>query len=414
MASLRYLCIRDGEERGFTACEYKAAQAEGWEKQYQYKVGKKKIHMPPSAAEAQGYERVNKYPKSTKFGRQNPITERWNSEEQLVLWRQVWAETASRHLERSGVQERIDHRSHAERNITEQPTIHEGVTARALEKKGILSDRCDLNRQIREDNKLLRELKAQVQKLMEAVKNTVPAIAAALEKLRASMLVFRYQLRFVGKSKAEIRKTLNAVLPDFRRYSGVVQQIRDKTRERKDLLSEKKETPIFRVPRHMELAPRITTLTEELEELHSEKAMLLARLNKADDTGMKQIQQQVDRMEHSLKNLEQAESKYTIELNNTLAEYYTLDKHTAECDPAELSERRRTLRVAESRTAREKLQAAYGDRYDGDLLRQADADVSRLLDENAPAWKRASVRAQLQKQQQPKPKDKQKNYEQER
>lgn len=83
-----YLCVRDGEERGFTAAEFKAAQADGWEKQYQYKVGKKKVYMAPSAAEAQGYERVSKYPKSTKFGRQNPISERWNSEEQLLIWRE--------------------------------------------------------------------------------------------------------------------------------------------------------------------------------------------------------------------------------------------------------------------------------------------------------------------------------------
>lgn len=76
-----YLCVKDGEERGFTVAEFKQAQADGWEKQYQYKVGKKKVYMAPSAAQAQGYERVSKYPKSTKFGRQNPITERWNSDE---------------------------------------------------------------------------------------------------------------------------------------------------------------------------------------------------------------------------------------------------------------------------------------------------------------------------------------------
>ena len=37
-----YLCIRDGEEMGFTGAEFKQAQTEGWEKQYQYKVGRKK------------------------------------------------------------------------------------------------------------------------------------------------------------------------------------------------------------------------------------------------------------------------------------------------------------------------------------------------------------------------------------
>ncbi len=128
-----YLCVKDGEERGFTAAEFKQAQADGWEKQYQYKVGKKKVYMAPSAAQAQGYERVSKYPKSTKYGRQNPITERWNSDEQLVLWRAAWADVANRYLERTGHEERIDHRSHAERGLLERPTVHEGVVARAME-----------------------------------------------------------------------------------------------------------------------------------------------------------------------------------------------------------------------------------------------------------------------------------------
>ena len=71
-----YLCKRNGEEKGFTAAEFLLAKSQGWEKQYQYFVGKKKVYMPPSEAERHGYERVNKYPKSTKFGRQNPITAR--------------------------------------------------------------------------------------------------------------------------------------------------------------------------------------------------------------------------------------------------------------------------------------------------------------------------------------------------
>ena len=74
-----YLCLRNGEERGFTAAEFKAAQSDGWEKQYPYKVGRKKVYLPPSEAEKHGYERVSKYPKSTKYGRKNPISERWNS-----------------------------------------------------------------------------------------------------------------------------------------------------------------------------------------------------------------------------------------------------------------------------------------------------------------------------------------------
>ena len=139
-----YLCIKNGEERGFTAAEFKVAQADGWEKQYQYRVGKKKVYMAPSEAAKSGYERLSKYPKATKYGRQNPTAARWNSDEQLVLWRGAWANAVNRSLEQNEIAERIDHRSHAERGLTEQPTIHEGVIARALEKKGIVSDRCEL------------------------------------------------------------------------------------------------------------------------------------------------------------------------------------------------------------------------------------------------------------------------------
>lgn len=115
--------MRNGEERGFTAAEFRAAQNEGWEKQYPYKVGKKKVYMTPSAAEAQGLIRADKHPKSTRYGRQNPISERWNSEEQLVTWRAAWADVTNLYLERAGRAERIDHRSNAARGLDEQPTI---------------------------------------------------------------------------------------------------------------------------------------------------------------------------------------------------------------------------------------------------------------------------------------------------
>ena len=73
--------------------------------------------------------------------------------------------------------------------------IHEGVVVRALEKKSVISNRCEINRQIKADNFLLRELKVEVKKLMRVVKNTVPAIADAMEKLRSSMIILSYQLR---------------------------------------------------------------------------------------------------------------------------------------------------------------------------------------------------------------------------
>ena len=273
-----YLCVKDGEERGFTAAEFKAAQAEGWEKQYPYKVGKKKVYMAPSAAQAHGYVRAEKHPKSTRYGRQNPISAQWNSEEQLLVWREAWATVANRCLELAGHDSRIDHRSHAERGLEERPTIHEGVAAQALERRGIISDRCELNRQIKADNALLRELRGQVKKMAKAVKNTIPALAETMENLRKNLLLFCYQLRYLRKGKERLNTSLNTLRPALAQYNQLAKDIRDKTKERRSLLSEKKSLSAVHVFRHRELAAKIAALTEDLEELRSEKNLLLASL----------------------------------------------------------------------------------------------------------------------------------------
>ena len=408
-----YLCVRNGEERGFTAAEFKAAQADGWEKQYPYKVGRKKVYLPPSEAEKHGYERVSKYPKSTKYGRQNPTSERWNSEEQLVQWRKAWADAANRYLKRYGHEERIDHRSHAERGLDERPTIHEGVAARALERQGSISDRCEINRQIKADNALLRELKAAVRKLAQAVKNTIPALAEAMERLRGNMIIFRYQLRHIGMGKHRMNEHIQAAVPKLERYMGLVRQIKEKTKGRKNLLAEKKETPFYQIPKLRDLARRIAELTEELEELQTEKEMLLRSLDCADDTGISSVKKDIAAMESALKKLEEQEAKYSAELDAALKEYSELKEQASELDAGELMEARLAIREEKERSAVTCVQDAYGEKYDSLMMFDSKRDVANLLHEEAET---RSVRERLRKKQQTKTQRqrKPKHYEQER
>ena len=392
-----YLCVRNGEERGFTAAEFKAAQADGWEKQYPYKVGRKKVYLPPSEAEKHGYERANKHPKSTKFGRQNPIAERWNSEEQLVEWRKAWADVTNRYLEQYGYDERIDHRSHSDRGLTEQPTIHEGVVARALEKKGIISDRCEINRQIKADNALLRELKAMVKKLMQAVKNTVPAIAEAMEKIRSSMIIFSYQLRHIDVGKHSMGKRVKAAKPELERYAGLVQQIKNKTKKRKNLLAEKKETPFYQIPKLHDLTRRITELTEEIEELKTEKEMLLRSLDCTDDADISIVKKEIATLEGALRKLSEQEAKYSAELDDALKQYAELKEQAAGMDAAELMDARLAVREEKERSAVERVKAAYGEKYNPMMMRDSKRDVADLLHEEAEA---RSVREFLRRKQQ--------------
>ena len=395
-----YLCIKDGEERGFTAAEFKTAQAEGWEKQYPYKVGKKKVYMAPSAAQTHGYVRADKHPKSTRYGRQNPISARWNSEEQLLVWREAWATAANRCLELAGHDSRIDHRSHAERGLEERPTIHEGVAAQALERRGIVSDRCELNRQIKADNALLRELKAEVKKLAQAVKNTIPALAEAMENLRKNLLLFCYQLGYLRKGKERLNTSLNTLRPALAQYNQLAKDIRDKTKERRSLLSEKKALSAVHVFRHRELAAKIAALTEDLEELRSEKNLLLASLAYTEEDAADKFPKDIVAMEQSLKRLEEQEQKYSAELDAALNEYAGLREQAQSVDPVQLYEARRAICPGKEQEAESRAQQVYGEKYNPLLMFDSKKAVSRMLHEDMERQAVRRMMRQAQKEQQ--------------
>jgi hypothetical protein len=376
-----YLCVKGDEERGFTAAELKAAQTEGWEKQYPYKVGKKKVYMTPSAAEAQGYVRASKYPKSTKYGRQNPISLRWNSDEQLVLWRESWAETVNRSLARSGRAERIDHRSHAARGLDEQPTVHEGVTARALERQDFVADRCELNRQIKADNALLRELKNQVKKLVQAVQDSIPALAEAMETLRQQMLIFCYQLRHIRAGKTAYTDYLQTVRPLLKRYAGLKQKFNETRQQRKALLAEKRSTSVLHLPKQHDLSRRIAALTEDLEDLRTQRTMTLRDLHCTDDAELAAVKKSASEMEASLEKLTQQEQRYEAELTAARTQYAALTNQSADLDLDALQAARMALRPDKERTAAETLQATYGTRYDPAALDDSKQTLPELLGE---------------------------------
>ena len=326
-----YLCVKNGEERGFTAAEFKAAQADGWEKQYQYKVGR--------------------------------------------------ADVTNKYLERYGHEERIDHRSFAERGIEEQPTIHEGVSARAMEAKGIISDRCELNRQIKADNKLLRELKAQVKKIAEAIKNTLPDIADALETVRENMIIFCYQLGHIRSGKKQMNNALNILKPDQAQYLSLVKQIKTTAKERKALLAEKKSLPGYNIFKHKELSAKIAELTEKLEELKSEKAFLLHSLEYPEDATSDTFQSQIDRYEDHLKRLEAQEKKYAGELEAALSEYAELKEQASGFDSLELYLERMALRPDKEKAVAQRIETAYGGKFSWRLMESSKRDVSGYLDE---------------------------------
>lgn len=396
-----YLCMKNGEERGFTAAEFKAAQNEGWEKQYPYKVGKKKVYMTPSAAEAQGLVRADKHPKSTRYGRQNSISERWNSEEQLAAWRAAWADVSNRYLERAGREERIDHRSNAARGIDEIPTIHEGVTAQALERKGIISDRCEINRQIREQNKLIRAIRDEITKLKNTIMTSVPALAKALETARKGILLLRYSWLYHTGAAKTLDARIQEIQPSYERFLEVRRFLREKSRQKKALTAELKALSPTSFLRRGDIKRELAAVTEDMGELKSELSMLLADFGKTDAEGMKDVKQQLDAMTASKTGLETIAAKAADSMDTEIEKFRALQEQAKTVNTAELHTARMELRGEMTAAVREKIKDTFGKSYDYDRFRQADRDVSEQLGEPHPDEQRSVLHKLHRTQEQP-------------
>ena len=72
--------------------------------------------------------------------------------------REAWADLANRKLEQAGQSARVDHRSHKDRGIEDEPTIHVGPTATAMDRDSddVISDRGKINKAINRANYMRR------------------------------------------------------------------------------------------------------------------------------------------------------------------------------------------------------------------------------------------------------------------
>ena len=133
-----------------------------------------------------------------------PTTD-WGSPDTLEHWRQMWAELCNAKFAEKGVDCRIDHRSYERQGVEQLPTVHEGPTARAMEQKGIRTDKGDLNRWIRRTNAMLREAKAKIASLIGWLKEVKDELAKPQPPLLVELLSVYYDTRnrgaYSGKAK---------------------------------------------------------------------------------------------------------------------------------------------------------------------------------------------------------------------
>ena len=134
-----------------------------------------------------------------------PTTD-WGQKETLLHWRAEWANYVNRAFEEKGLSCRIDHRTLEEQGIDRLPTIHEGPAVRAMEKKGITTDKGDFNRWVKITDATLQAIRQKIKDLLAWLKEIKKELSAPREPTLADYLSAYYHGRNAGawSSKAKV------------------------------------------------------------------------------------------------------------------------------------------------------------------------------------------------------------------
>ncbi len=163
----------------------------------------------------------------------------WNNRENAEVWRRAWADLANDFLAQNNRPERIDHRSYERQGIDQLPTVHVGVSATQMEKKGIVTERGELNRNINAANRILREIRRLVRGLKDWIaelKERKTALLEALTEARAQaseptipQLLARYmEQRSEERADWTSKGKLKGAVSDFNKVQAAMEFLRQK------------------------------------------------------------------------------------------------------------------------------------------------------------------------------------------
>ena len=110
----------------------------------------------------------------------------WNDKGNVEKWRENFSNLCNEYLAKNKIEKRVDHRSFKRQGIKQIPTIHLGASASAMERKGIRTEKGDINREIKKQNELLKNIGNEIKKITSW-------LAGFKEKLKESYKEYKDQ-----------------------------------------------------------------------------------------------------------------------------------------------------------------------------------------------------------------------------
>lgn len=234
-----------------------------------------------------------------------PTTD-WGSPDTLEQWRQAWAELCNAKFAEKGLDCRIDHRSYERQGVEQLPTVHEGPTVKAMEQKGIRTDKGDLNRWIRKTNAMLREAKQKIASLIGWLKDVKAELSAPQPPTLVELLSAYYDDRNRGAYSGK------AKIGNLKKFSETVSYLESKqlrTTEDLDAL--------------------LNSMQEQIDTLKESASGKQARIKELDELlRMTDYYQQGKPVADKLKTIrfEKSRQKYKEEHENVLRTFYMAER----------------------------------------------------------------------------------------
>ena len=149
----------------------------------------------------------------------------WNEQDKAEEWRKAWADITNKYLEENSIQDKIDHRSYQRQGIEQIPTIHLGVSATQMEKKGIATDRGNINREIKHQNMILREISRRIKALLSWIRGIGKEEKVENENIKSTLSTKENLLSVLENL---IRKNADKNNADLEKYIESYQLLKEK------------------------------------------------------------------------------------------------------------------------------------------------------------------------------------------
>ena len=286
----------------------------------------------------------------------------WNEQKKAEEWRKAWADITNKYLEENSIQDKVDHRSYQRHGIEQIPTIHLGVSASQMEKKGIATDRGNINREIKHQNKILKEIARRIKALLNWIRGIGKEEKAETDNLK-STLPPKENLLSVFENL--IRKNADNNNADLEKYIESYQ-----------LLKEKNITSLT------ELKENIVTLRDE----NYKTTRVLKDTEKRIDDNTKLIDQAEKYLKHK-----DTYTAYTKLKKNKQDTFY--NEHTAEIILFESAKKYLKEHLGENKT----LNISKWKAEIGTLRKEKDTLYSQMIDIRKKVEQAESVRSCIDK-----------------